>query len=92
MDNSASPAAIQKSIWDGRIPLEIVLAPSESRSYDKTDAYLVLTAHAIIALLVNLINIHQPGLIPTRLISSLVATKASSLFLAISDRAWISTP
>ncbi|KAF3386616.1 Autophagy protein 5 [Penicillium rolfsii] len=41
MDSSASPAAIQKSIWDGRIPLEIALAPSESRSYDKTDAYLV---------------------------------------------------
>jgi autophagy-related protein 5 len=47
MDNSAAPAAIQKSIWDGRIPLEIALAPSESRIYDKTDAYLVMTAHVV---------------------------------------------
>ncbi|EPS30498.1 hypothetical protein PDE_05449 [Penicillium oxalicum 114-2] len=41
MDIPASPAAIQKSVWEGRIPLEIVLAPSESRSYDKTDAYII---------------------------------------------------
>jgi autophagy-related protein 5 len=46
MDNLASPGAIQKSIWDGRIPLEIALAPSESRVFDKSDAYLVMTAHA----------------------------------------------
>lgn len=41
METQASPVAIQRSIWDGRIPLEIVLAPSESRTYDKTDPYLV---------------------------------------------------
>lgn len=46
MDNSAAPAAIQKSIWDGRIPLEIALAPSESRVFDTTDAYLVITTYA----------------------------------------------
>ena len=33
--------AIQRTVWDGRIPLQIVLAPSESRSYNKTDPYLV---------------------------------------------------
>jgi hypothetical protein len=90
MDHSASPAAIQKSIWDGRIPLEIVLAPSESRSFDKMDAYLVMTAHT--DMLVSLINIRHPGLIPTCLISSLVASKASSLLLSIPDRARISAP
>ncbi|KAJ5646440.1 Autophagy protein [Penicillium lividum] len=41
MEKQASPVAIQRSIWDGRIPLEIVLAPSESRTYDKTDPYLI---------------------------------------------------
>lgn len=41
MANPASLAAIQKSVWGGRIPLEISLAPSESRTYDKTDRYLV---------------------------------------------------
>lgn len=41
METQASPVAIQRTIWDGRIPLEIVLAPSESRTYDKTDPYLV---------------------------------------------------
>jgi len=34
-------ASIQKTVWDGKLPLEIVLAPSESRSYDQTDPYLV---------------------------------------------------
>ncbi|KAJ5701708.1 Autophagy-related protein 5 [Penicillium malachiteum] len=41
MENNPSPIAIQKKIWDGRIPLEITLAPSESRTFDKTDPYLV---------------------------------------------------
>ncbi|KAJ5287854.1 Autophagy protein [Penicillium angulare] len=41
METRVSPVAIQRSIWDGRIPLEIVLAPSESRTYDKTDPYLI---------------------------------------------------
>ena len=34
--------SIQKSVWEGQIPLKIVLAPSESRTYDQTDPYLVL--------------------------------------------------
>lgn len=41
MENQTSLVALQRSVWAGRIPLEIVLAPSESRSYDKTDPYLV---------------------------------------------------
>ncbi|KAJ5928741.1 Autophagy protein [Penicillium verhagenii] len=41
METQASPVAIQRSIWNGRIPLEIVLAPSESRVYDQTDPYLI---------------------------------------------------
>lgn len=41
MDNLVSLGHIQKTVWDGRLPLEIVLAPSESRSFDKTDPYLV---------------------------------------------------
>lgn len=41
MANTVPPVAIQRSVWGGRIPLEIKLAPSESRAYDKTDPYLV---------------------------------------------------
>lgn len=44
MENQASLVSIQKSIWAGRIPLEIVLAPSESRTYDQTDPYLVFSS------------------------------------------------
>lgn len=36
-----SLGSIQKAVWDGKLPLEIVLAPSESRTYDQTDPYLV---------------------------------------------------
>jgi autophagy-related protein 5 len=41
MEKRISLGAIQKTIWDGRIPLEIILDPSESRTFDKTDPYLV---------------------------------------------------
>ncbi|KAF7714802.1 Autophagy-related protein 5 [Penicillium ucsense] len=41
MDNPASLASVQQCIWEGRIPVEIALAPSESRSYDKTDTYMI---------------------------------------------------
>ncbi|KAJ5923414.1 Autophagy protein [Penicillium verhagenii] len=50
METQASPVAIQRSIWNGRIPLEIVLAPSESRVYDKTDPYLVCIAAVLLTL------------------------------------------
>ncbi|KAL4761479.1 autophagy protein 5 [Aspergillus foveolatus] len=33
--------SIQKSVWEGQIPLKIVLASSESRTYDQTDPYLI---------------------------------------------------
>lgn len=32
---------IQKTVWDGKLPLEIILSPSESRTFDQTDPYLV---------------------------------------------------
>ncbi|KAL1852184.1 Autophagy protein 5 [Paecilomyces lecythidis] len=42
MANQALPLnAIQQRIWDGRLPLEIVLSPPECRTYDKTDSYLI---------------------------------------------------
>jgi autophagy-related protein 5 len=41
MENRVSLGSIQKTVWDGRIPLEIVLASSESRTFDRTDPYLV---------------------------------------------------
>ncbi|OJJ89386.1 autophagy protein 5 [Aspergillus glaucus CBS 516.65] len=41
MSQAPSLTSIQNSVWDGKLPLEIVLAPSESRSYDQTDPYLI---------------------------------------------------
>ncbi|XHG06473.1 autophagy protein 5 [Aspergillus wentii] len=41
MDSKISLSSIQKTVWDGQLPLEIILAPSESRTYDQTDPYLI---------------------------------------------------
>ncbi|PYH90848.1 autophagy protein Apg5 [Aspergillus ellipticus CBS 707.79] len=41
MDSKATWGSIQKAVWDGRLPLQITLAPSESRTYDQTDPYLI---------------------------------------------------
>ncbi|KAL2808040.1 autophagy protein 5 [Aspergillus granulosus] len=36
-----SLAGIQRAVWEGNLPLQITLAPSESRTYDQTDPYLI---------------------------------------------------
>ncbi|KAJ5980249.1 hypothetical protein N7481_007547 [Penicillium waksmanii] len=41
MEKQASLPAIQRSIWAGRIPLKIILAPAESRTFDQTNPYLI---------------------------------------------------
>ncbi|KAJ5748681.1 uncharacterized protein N7511_010377 [Penicillium nucicola] len=41
MENRVTLGSIQKTVWNGRIPLEIVLASSESRTFDRTDPYLI---------------------------------------------------
>lgn len=38
---STQAAELQKKIWSGSIPLEIRLAPSDCRTYDESDPYLV---------------------------------------------------
>ncbi|PGH12911.1 autophagy protein 5 [Helicocarpus griseus UAMH5409] len=38
---TASAIAIQRRLWDGRVPLEITLSPVECRTYDKADPYLI---------------------------------------------------
>ncbi|OKL56670.1 Autophagy protein 5 [Talaromyces atroroseus] len=40
--NQAQLNSIQEKVWEGRLPLEIVLDPSECRTYDKSDPYLIL--------------------------------------------------
>lgn len=42
MSSTASLTSIQRVIWSGSLPLSIRLSPSESRSYDQTDPYLVI--------------------------------------------------
>ncbi|KAL4940347.1 hypothetical protein BDV06DRAFT_196862 [Aspergillus oleicola] len=39
--NQATLNSVQKSAWEGHIPLQITLAPSESRTFDQTDPYLI---------------------------------------------------
>ncbi|KAL5333832.1 autophagy protein Apg5-domain-containing protein [Aspergillus crustosus] len=39
--DQASLDCIQRAVWEGQLPLEITLASSESRTYDKTDPYLI---------------------------------------------------
>ncbi|KAL1976617.1 hypothetical protein VTN31DRAFT_2899 [Thermomyces dupontii] len=41
MSSHTTPAQIQQRVWEGRIPLEIVLDPSECRTYDQSDPYLI---------------------------------------------------
>lgn len=41
MESQVSLPAIQRNVWAGRIPLEIILAPSESRTFDQTNPYIV---------------------------------------------------
>ncbi|KAE8150775.1 autophagy protein Apg5-domain-containing protein [Aspergillus avenaceus] len=41
MEQQATLNSIQKGVWDGSLPLQIRLAPSESRIYDQTDPYLI---------------------------------------------------
>lgn len=41
MENQVSLSSIQRAVWDGKLPLQITLASSESRTYDQTDPYLV---------------------------------------------------
>ncbi|KAJ5129849.1 uncharacterized protein N7515_005888 [Penicillium bovifimosum] len=53
MENRVSLGYIQRAVWEGRLPLEIVLAPSESRTFDKTDPYLI--AYSRIAYLPSLL-------------------------------------
>ena len=39
--NTPSLNDIQKFVWEGEVPLQIVLAPSESRVYDQSEPYFV---------------------------------------------------
>lgn len=41
--------ALQEVIWNGSLPLEIRLSPSESRNYDQTDPYLVRPANSFLS-------------------------------------------
>ncbi|RAK73956.1 autophagy protein 5 [Aspergillus fijiensis CBS 313.89] len=51
--SSSSLSSIQKAVWDGKLPLHITLAPSESRTFDQTDPYLI--AHPRLAYLPSLL-------------------------------------
>ncbi|KAI2891081.1 hypothetical protein CBS76997_8312 [Aspergillus niger] len=41
MESKATLGSIQKAVWAGKLPLHITLAPSESRTFDQTDPYLI---------------------------------------------------
>ena len=39
--NQAALSALQRRVWDGRLPLEIRLAPADCRSYAESEPYLI---------------------------------------------------
>lgn len=39
--NPTALSALQRRVWDGRLPLEIKLAPADCRSYADSDPYLI---------------------------------------------------
>jgi autophagy-related protein 5 len=39
--NPAALSALQRRVWDGRLPLEIRLAPADCRSYAESEPYLI---------------------------------------------------
>jgi hypothetical protein len=41
MASTAVLSQVQARIWEGKLPLEIRLVPSECRSFDQSDPYLV---------------------------------------------------
>ncbi|EEA21833.1 hypothetical protein EYB25_006922 [Talaromyces marneffei] len=57
--------SIQEKVWAGKLPLEIVLAPSECRTYDQSDPYLILYPRVsyLPFLLPKLHSFFQPSLI-----------------------------
>jgi hypothetical protein len=36
-------AGLQQKVWNGCIPLEVRLAPSDCRTFDQSDPYLVIS-------------------------------------------------
>lgn len=66
MTNQTLPLnAIQQKIWEGRLPLEIILSPPECRTYDQADSYLVMTFHfleSVAFMLISLLQISYPRL------------------------------
>ena len=39
---------VQRIVWDGSLPLQINLSPSESRIYDQADPYLVHNSDLVV--------------------------------------------
>lgn len=82
MEHQATLNDIQKAVWDGRLPLQITLSPSESRSYDKTDPYLVFSYPP---LLLNANTNPMADLVPPNIISPIATTKAARILLILID-------
>ena len=58
--------ALQEVVWNGSLPLEIRLSPSESRTYDQTDPYLVrsikTSLKSFVYTLTSNFQVHYPRL------------------------------
>lgn len=93
MDNRTSLPAIQRSVWAGRIPLEIILAPSESRTFDQTNPYLVRPLRSLSSCpwkLNRKVLTKIEDFFFTNLISSITASETSSFLCIVTDqpRGW----
>jgi hypothetical protein len=82
MASSPTLGSIQQRVWEGKLPLEITLSPSECRTYDQSDPYFVsiLTSFSRGPLAFYIVNI-MIDIFPTDLVSSVLAKQAPCFLL-----------
>lgn len=73
---------VQRMVWEGRLPLEIVLAPSESRTFDQTEPYLVIIASPESSLPQTVAHAFT-GLLSTSIVFTNTSSEAARIFLTI---------
>lgn len=85
-----SLSSIQKRVWEGRLPLEIRLAPSECRTYDQAEPYLVMIpcCFPFLCFVASILRIGQiliiyiaADLLSAALLSPFLATQTSRILL-----------
>lgn len=80
MESKATLGSIQKAVWAGTLPLHITLAPSESRTFDQTDPYLVRPL-----LVPDELELTHSDLLSSHIILTIASPKAESFLRPLLD-------